>query len=232
MTAVIGYVLNRFSEDGSTKWEAVPVDQVIPRLADLARRAELARTPDRTILFRRVSDGGRIWLERMYGPGAETANGGAAKVGAITNRAFTPARDGWIQVTPLGEFPHSDGIVQVIDAEAARRVANSFSQDARRPNFAGLLVDFDHFSYDTGKSSQAAGWIVGLQNRGDGLWARVDWSERGEAAVKAGEFRFVSPVWRAADLQQLGNNRVRPLRLDSVALTNVPNMRGGMPIST
>jgi len=42
---------------------------------------------------------------------------------------------------------------------------------------------------------------------------------------------LVSPVWLARDVEDLGGGRVRPLRLDSVALTNSPNMKGMVPLS-
>ena len=41
------------------------------------------------------------------------------------------------------------------------------SADAAVDNFAGVLVDFDHFSLDDRARSEAAGWIVGLEARGE-----------------------------------------------------------------
>jgi hypothetical protein len=45
-------------------------------------------------------------------------------------------------------------------------MAARFKADAAVPNFAGLLVDFDHFSLDDRARSEAAGWIMGLEYRG------------------------------------------------------------------
>jgi len=47
-------------------------------------------------------------------------------------------------------------------------------------------VDFDHFSLDTEKSSEAAGWISDLESRDTGLWARVRWSDAGLLCGAAG----------------------------------------------
>ena len=44
-------------------------------------------------------------------------------------------------------------------------MVNRFNEEARAENFAGLLVDFDHFSLDGEKRSEAAGWIVALEAR-------------------------------------------------------------------
>jgi hypothetical protein len=143
----------------------------------------------------------------------------------------TPA-DGWYQVAPMGEFGHAQaGLTQVVDAEACLAMVNRFAEEAKAPNFAGLLVDFDHFSLDGEKRSEAAGWITALQNRDGGLFAKIRWSDVGESAVKGGRYRFLSPVWNRADCVELGGGRVRPVRLLNAAVTNDPNLKGMRPLS-
>ncbi len=93
----------------------------------------------------------------------------------ILNReTFELARDGWYQIAPLGEFAHAaTGVVQVVDRAACEAMVNRFGEEAgtqpfdklRAERFAGLLVDFDHFSLDGEKRSEAAGWIVALEYR-------------------------------------------------------------------
>ena len=39
----------------------------------------------------------------------------------------------------------------------ARRCARTFAEEARQPNFPGLLVDFDHFSHDPGAADDGGG---------------------------------------------------------------------------
>ncbi len=156
----------------------------------------------------------------------------------LLNRNFELPSDGWYHLAPIGEFPNvlcagdqKKKVLQVVDAEAAQSMVNRFREESATPNFSGLRIDFDHFSYDPAKSSEAAGWIMEMQNRGDGLWFKPRWSDSGEAAVKGGRYRFVSPVWDPADCQKLGNGRLRPLRLDSAGLTNDPNLKGLAPLS-
>jgi hypothetical protein len=141
--------------------------------------------------------------------------------------------DAWIHVTPLGEFAHAGaGVVQVIDAEALKAITEDFTTKAAVENFPGLLVDFDHFSMDTDKSSEAAGWITDLRSDAAGLWAKVRWTSKGKEAVEGGEYRLVSPVFPKASLcEQLGGERIRPRTLMSVALTNDPNIKGGKPLT-
>ena len=149
------------------------------------------------------------------------------------DKDFMLAGDGWVQVTPCGEFPHvGAGVTQVIDRESCDRIAANFNGRKSDSNFPGVLVDFDHFSLDTEKSSEAAGWIFDLESRETGLWARVRWSDAGLAAVQGGRFRLMSPVFPPPSAcEDLGGGKIRPVMLVSVALTNEPNIKGGRPIA-
>ena len=170
----------------------------------------------------------------------------------ILNREYRLPDDGWYHIAPLGEFTHAGaGVVQVIDQEACIAMAARFAADANTANFPGLLIDFDHFSLDGEKRSEAAGWILGLEYRGlkpesdphpgplpsqgegvnAGLWAQIRWSDLGEDAVKGGRYRFLSPVWARSDCVDLGGGRVRPVRILNAAVTNDPNLKGMVPLS-
>ena len=150
----------------------------------------------------------------------------------ILNRDYRLPEDGWHQVAPAGEHAHPpSGLVQVIDTTALESMVRMFRQEAQQAQFPGLLVDYDHFSEDTAKPSEAAGWITELEGRADGLWARIRWSDSGEKSVKGGEYRLASPVFAPGDVEKLANKTVRPLRLDSLAVTNDPQMRGAVPLS-
>lgn len=179
-----------------------------------------------------------VWLqnELVGSQISKVNNKGGRSLSVLLNRdeagVFKIPEDGWYHVAPLGEFLHPDsGIVQVIDNESVVAMVNRFAKDAKEENFPGLLVDFDHFSQDVEKPSEAAGWIESLENRNDGLWAKIRWSDIGEAAVKGGRYRLVSPVWKQDDCEKLTNGRMRPKRLDTVALTNDPNLKGLTPLS-
>jgi len=152
---------------------------------------------------------------------------------------FEPVADGWFHIAPHGTFPHPSGAMQVIDAEACEAMLGTFNEEARQANFPGLLVDFDHFSHDPAQPTTAAGWIGGLEHRGDGLYAQIRWSDLGHEALTGGRYRLASPVWNRADCDQWsapgsdGRDTVhlRPRRLDRLALTNDPNLPGLMPLS-
>ena len=148
------------------------------------------------------------------------------------NTLFQMPDDGWFQISAIGDFPHATtGLVQVIDGDAVSAIVQKFTEESAKPNFPGVLVDWDHASLDLDKPTEAAGWIVALQQRPDGLWGQIRWSDRGAEAVQGGRYRFMSPVWRQEDCLELGEKKVRPLRLFNCALTNDPNIRGMVPLA-
>lgn len=141
----------------------------------------------------------------------------------------------WIPVEAAGEFPHSSGVVQVMDDKAFDAI---LSQPIPPE---GLMVDFDHYSSLTEDEraklkdmniqlpSKAAGWIRKLAKRvTDGLariWAEVDFTPEGAQAIANKEYIWTSPVHPRAALENLGDGKVRPLAISKVALTNEPNIK-------
>jgi hypothetical protein len=156
-----------------------------------------------------------------------------------TPTTFQPAPDGWFHIAPHGTFPHPTGAMQVIDAEACEAMQRTFAEEARQPNFPGLLVDFDHASHDPAQPTTAAGWIGALDHRDDGLYAQIRWSDLGHQALTGGRYRLASPVWNRTDCDawtvEANDGReivhLRPRRLDRLALTNDPNLPGMVPLS-
>ncbi|MGH8018659.1 MAG: phage protease [Opitutaceae bacterium] len=158
----------------------------------------------------------------------------------ILNRAGEIPADGWYEIETPGEHVNrAAGAVQVLDEKAFASIVNRFAAEAAQPNFAGLLVDQDHFSLDPEKSSESFGWLMEVRNREGRLEGRVEWTDLGEPAVKAKRYKYFSTVYEPEDLEVIGTRKVknrnlklvRPLRLDRLALTNDPNNKGGKPIS-
>ena len=125
----------------------------------------------------------------------------------------------WLQILPLGKVELRDSRqpfeVTAADLEA---IIQKFQADG-----VDLVVDYEHQSL-SGNKAVAAGWITELQARGDGLYARVEWTRDAVAHIDGKEYRYYSPV-----LQMAPNTR-RPQKLMHVGLTNVPAIKNLAPL--
>lgn len=152
------------------------------------------------------------------------------------NPGFSLPADDIYQWCPLGEYPVFDErsrsrVIQVVDQISLGLMAADLRRRAADPAFGGILIDYDHESEDSERSSKAGGWGLDAQERPDGLWGKIRWSASGKADVEGGNFRFLSPVFEGATAQPLGGNRYRVTQILSLALTNKPNLRGIQPLS-
>jgi hypothetical protein len=149
---------------------------------------------------------------------------------------FSHPADSWYQIEAPGEHPNARaGVVQVIDNRAVDSIVTTFNREAdTQPNFAGMLIDIDHLKHDEDHDTRAYGWLMCLRNRGGILEGQIRWTGTGQTAVDNGEWRFFSTEYDLKDMEVLSNSkprRVRPLRLDGLTLTNVPNNKGARPIT-
>lgn len=118
-----------------------------------------------------------------------------------------------VQLAPLGDWAQTVGgrrIVQRFDEAACAEVVRNFRGE--------ILVDADHRSTKPDGDTSAYAWVTALRaDPAQGLVGRMRFTDKGAAAVNAREYRFVSVSWY---LSPDG----RPRELDSVALTNRPNL--------
>lgn len=150
---------------------------------------------------------------------------------------FVPTGD-WIQVLRIGEFlgRSLDGkqFSQVIDEKALDTIVAAFNREKAATNFPGLLIDRDHLSHYSDKETRAAGWVLNIEKRADGLWAMPKWTSEGAAEIGNGIYRMVSPVLtNGEEVGQTADGiaRVRPGRFIRLALTNDPNIKGMQPLA-
>lgn len=122
----------------------------------------------------------------------------------------------WIHAVPLGEFRGVDGRGPYV-LDDATAVVSLFNSEGRK-----LPIDENHstdLAAKSGLSAPARGWIVALETRHDGVWAKVDWTTEGNDLVATHAYGFLSPVFL--------HTAARPHRVQKllrVALTNDPNL--------
>lgn len=140
-----------------------------------------------------------------------------AKLLALTFGS-SPEAPEWIQLLPMGETV-ANGERFIVDDQAIQEMIQDFSQ---RENDA--VLDYEHQTFD-GVEAPAAGWIVELEGREDGLWGRVEWTDRGRGYVEAKEYRYISPVMYVRETDS------RCYCLLNAALTNHPAIDGMTPVA-
>lgn len=128
-----------------------------------------------------------------------------------------------LQVTPAQDFTPSDGRTMDVPAwrmnsSIAARVIAAFS--TQQP----AVIDYEHQTLKAEKNGQpapAAGWIHALRwIEGKGLHALAELTERAKAQIKAGEYRYFSPVI------QYSKETGEVIKLLMGALTNNPAIHG------
>jgi len=131
-----------------------------------------------------------------------------------------------IQLLPPGPtFRADDGSGRPADAPAWRIDAASAAALIKRFSSRAnpRVIDYEHQTLATPAAiAPAAGWFDGIEWRdGEGLFATgVKWTPKAEAMLKAGEYRFISPVFSYAP----GSGEV--LEIKMAALTNNPGLDG------
>lgn len=164
----------------------------------------------------------------------------AQKPKLILNRAFTTPADGFYHVMPFGEYDGhlTDGtpIVEVLDRQAAKNIMDAIgtARAAAGPNWPGILVDLEHRSVPSDGDTSAAAWLPDAQERADGLYGPLNLTALGDPLVKGGQYRTLSPVFSMTKIGVApdGRPKMRPVALDSIGLTNRPNLKGMKPLST
>ena len=144
--------------------------------------------------------------------------------------SFELKQTDWLQLTPLGLFPHARGFQQV-DAIALAALVKNFNSFIARlgRRFAGIPFYIGHPDVSGYENifpdRKAYGWIMELEAREDGLYGRPKWSKAGHELIENGHYKFLSPYWEAANVgSKDGKPLLRPTHLISVGLTNDPNI--------
>jgi phage I-like protein len=93
-----------------------------------------------------------------------------------------------------------------------------------------IRVDIDHHSLLPWETTEAYGWIDAFERDDDGLWALVEWTDEGRELIASRKYRALSPVVMIqppaeGEAHAEGGGLPLATRIESVALTNTPNLR-------
>lgn len=139
---------------------------------------------------------------------------------ALQAEAADAGRRAWVHLLPAGTFTGIDGRGPYVVRDPEAIVQASRRYAGRRQ----MVVDYDHATdlihakpQVSGDPIPAAGWIVGMQARADGVWGLVEWTERAAALLARREYRYLSPVFRCTRAGDVG-------AILRASLTHTPNL--------
>lgn len=132
-----------------------------------------------------------------------------------------PSKD--IQLFRVGTFYHPDYGKFEITPDALKAMEKNFKNKIRGIDIA---IDYKHNSEDI-----AAGWIQELYLSSDGkeLWAKVDWTPKGNQVLSEKEFRYISPDFTFNYQDNESLKKYGPVLLGA-GLTNRPTIKNMEPV--
>ena len=138
------------------------------------------------------------------------------------------AKATWFQTfPPYGRYPVA-GTVKgaaadaefVFDEAAAKAVMEAFKAAAKNPEWPGVLVDEEHYSLDSSKSSAAMAWAKDIRQEKDGsIWTRWEFTPKGRELWESRTLLNRSPAFACAR----NGKEYRPVELKSIGMTNTPH---------
>ncbi len=124
-----------------------------------------------------------------------------------------------VQLLPMGEVSPKGKMQFLVDEEGMQSMLAAFKKSG-----TDLVIDYEHQSL-SGSEAPAAGWIKELVDNGaEGLWAKVQWTDRAKEYLRKREYRYISPV------VLVRRKDGRAVELLGAALTNLPAIDGMAPV--
>lgn len=123
----------------------------------------------------------------------------------------------YIRVLPLGYVSSEKGDF-IVDEDGFQRIHNRMKRRA-----IDIVIDYEHQTLKD-VPAPAAGWIKDLVLKENGVFAKVQWTEKAKEYLKNKEYKYLSPVV----FVKKKDHKVE--QLHSVALTNCPAINGMIPI--
>jgi len=139
--------------------------------------------------------------------------------------AFEDGKPVWLHLLPYGSFSHPVyGDIDITDGKVSNFVKNF------KKNVRGIMLDIDYaHKNDAAKGGKAAGWIVGLDQRDDGLWGLVSLTGEARKEVEDGAWKYMSAEYQDSWVDAKGASHVDVLF--GASLTNRPFMKELSPIN-
>lgn len=127
--------------------------------------------------------------------------------------------NGHIQLFPFGRFYPADGRTEGAGGWYVDDSNGYVLADSINALDIDLMIDYEHqtlYLEKNGQGNPAAGWIKQVEYRpNEGLFAEVAWTDKAASQIKAGEYRYISPLF-------IPDSNGRVVQVLNAALTNRP----------
>ena len=127
------------------------------------------------------------------------------------------AKATWFQTfPPYGRYP----VAGTVKGAAADAEFVFDEAAAKNPEWPGVLVDEEHYSLDSSKSSAAMAWAKDIRQEKDGsIWTRWEFTPKGRELWESRTLLNRSPAFACAR----NGKEYRPVELKSIGMTNTPH---------
>ena len=133
---------------------------------------------------------------------------------------------------PAGYDVPGLGIAEEATEVAGTTVFTDENLDKMVARFSGeVLVDYEHFSHDQDKTTEAAGWGEALRRTADGLEMETDWADPAREKILTKVYRYISPEFSGSVRYEGGTYKFYPTALTGAGLTNRPKLTALRPVS-
>lgn len=133
--------------------------------------------------------------------------------------ANADAASSWHPIVPIGKYRHPKFGMVEFTASDVREFAEHWRAKTRGYDIGVTELE----GHERTPHGESYGWLKDVEERGDGLWGKIDWTDLGAAAVQKGHYKYISPTlhtrelpWTAADGSKVSNV------INGICLTNRP----------
>jgi len=129
----------------------------------------------------------------------------------------------WVEIIRKGKFDHSFFGKFDINEDVLKQFKANFDNKAMRVDIA---IDYFHDAY-----AEAAGWFkeIKLEDDGKKLFARIEWTDKAKAKIKAKEIKYISAEF-TLDYQDSETGKEYGAALFGAGITNRPHVKDMQPI--
>lgn len=162
----------------------------------------------------------------------------------IAHTDTTAGKKPWIHIVPKGRFPgvavvpagaKIKGYEGTFDEPTAIETVTEYNAEllaALVQSFEGdVLVDYEHFSHDPNKPTDAAGWGSAVRVSADGIELEVDWADPAKEKIQQKVYRYISPEFSGDVRFEDDEFKFYPEALTGAGLTNRPKLKALRPVS-